>query len=514
MHNNYYLLRQLAPELNQQLAGATLTDCFSQHKDELIVQFSCPGHRLVNFIAHLTNQFTCLAFPTEIRKARKNTATVFPGLQEAVVESVAGFTNERALAIHFTGKQTLLFKLFGRQANVLLLMDGEVTELFKNNLSKDFNLNIHSLARPLDQSKAAVLGDLATLKNVYPTLDKPTRNDILAKINGLEPEAAYTAIKRVISQLANPGQYAVINRDGLPALTLLPATAPIATFHSPMAALTFFFKHYLRAGNYQQIKQGLLKDFTAKANKTSGYLYKTREKVEALRHHAGYQQKADLLMANLHTVPANARSVTLADFYTGEAVSIKLNPRLNAQQNAERYYRKAKNVAREIARLDEAIAAKEKSLAKLTQDIEKLTQATSLDDLKPFIKLKNPVQQESALPYKEFLIDGFRVLVGKNARQNDVLTLKFAKKDDLFFHARDVAGSHVILKRQSGTNFPAATLEKVASLAAWYSKRKTDSLCPVAYTARKYVRKPKGAAPGLVLVEREKVLLVKPELPA
>jgi predicted ribosome quality control (RQC) complex YloA/Tae2 family protein len=105
------------------------------------------------------------------------------------------------------------------------------------------------------------------------------------------------------------------------------------------------------------------------------------------------------------------------------------------------------------------------------------------------------------------------VLVGNNARQNDLLTLKFAKKEDLFFHAKDVTGSHVILKQVSGRSIPKTTLEKTAALAAYYSKRKTDTLCPVGYTAKKYVRKPKGSPPGLVLVEREKVLLVKPELP-
>ena len=110
-------------------------------------------------------------------------------------------------------------------------------------------------------------------------------------------------------------------------------------------------------------------------------------------------------------------------------------------------------------------------------------------------------------------LNGYTVLVGNNAKQNDLLTLKFAKKDDLFFHAKDVSGSHVILKQISGKKVPNTTLEKTAALAAFYSKRKTDSLCPVGYTPKKYVRKPKGAAPGLVIVEREKVLLVKPELP-
>ena len=320
-------------------------------------------------------------------------------------------------------------------------------------------------------------------------------------------------MRKLISHLENPPRYAIISRNRQPVLTLLPVTGPLAEFTSPLTALTYFFKQYMRTGNYQQIKQGLLKDFTARANKTLAYLHKTRKKLAELQQNARYQEKADLLMANLHTVPANSKTVTLADFYTGEPITIKLNPRLNAQQNAERYYRKAKNVTREIEQLKESIAAKEKLHQQLAQDIEKLTRASGLDDLKPYINTNKPVKQSEQLPFKQLVIDGFTILIGKNARQNDLLTLKYARKNDLFFHAKDVAGSHVIMKHQSGTIVPKHTLEKVAALAAWHSKRKTDSLCPVGYTEKKYVRKPKGAAPGLVLVEKEKVLLVKPELP-
>ena len=165
----------------------------------------------------------------------------------------------------------------------------------------------------------------------------------------------------------------------------------------------------------------------------------------------------------------------------------------------------------EIAKLREALAAKERHLHKLRQQLADLENARSVRDLKSVTKEKQPAR--AALPYREFMIDGYQVWVGKSARHNDDLTLHYAGKNDLFFHARDVAGSHVILKVQGNKPVPKPTLEKVAALAAWYSKRKTDSLCPVAYTQRKYVRKPKGAPPGTVVMEREKVLLVKPELP-
>ncbi len=102
-------------------------------------------------------------------------------------------------------------------------------------------------------------------------------------------------------------------------------------------------------------------------------------------------------------------------------------------------------------------------------------------------------------------------MVGKHAKANDELTLKVANKDDLWLHAKDVAGSHVVIRHQAGKNIPKTVLERAAQLAAWFSKRKTDSLCPVIYTPKKHVRKRKGTAPGAVVVEKEQILMVEPK---
>src|SRR5947208_181394 len=111
------------------------------------------------------------------------------------------------------------------------------------------------------------------------------------------------------------------------------------------------------------------------------------------------------------------------------------------------------------------------------------------------------------------VIGGFRVLVGKNAKQNDELTMKIAKKEDLWFHARHVPGSHVILQAHNAKQIPKEAIEQAAEIAAYFSDAKTQKHAPVAYTKRKFVRKPKGAAPGAVLLEREEVVIVTPRVP-
>ena len=114
------------------------------------------------------------------------------------------------------------------------------------------------------------------------------------------------------------------------------------------------------------------------------------------------------------------------------------------------------------------------------------------------------------LPYHEFEYEGWQIFIGRNAKANDELTLKVANKDDLWLHAKDVAGSHVIIRQKPGQNFPTKVIETAAALAAANSKRKTDSLCPVIYTLKKFVRKMKGAPAGQVIVEKEEVVLVEP----
>ena len=513
MQNNYYLIRQLVPGLKNQLVGTLLSECFSQNKDELIIQFAKPNVEEFTIIAHLSPQFPCLAFPPEYRKARKNAATIFIPLKHLKVLDVKGFLNERAFVIHFENNYSLLFKLFGPQSNLLLYENKSVKDIFRSRLKNDYNLDINSLSRPIDQSKEAVMAILPELKTIYPTLNKPVRVQLEEEITRLNPDQAYKKVLDFITGIENPSAYYITKDDNQIRFSLLPAVNSIAQYSSPIEALTQFFKLYLKTKKYSSTRNTLLKEFEHKIIKTTAYIEKTKNKKEDLGHKTSHREIADIIMANLHLIEPNKSTVRLHDFYTNEDIDIKLNPRMTAQRNAEKYYNKAKNVKIEIRKLTEAIAAKDRLLEELELNLKIVNEAVELSDLQTFSKKSKKKESAKNTPFKEFEIDGYTVLVGNNAKQNDLLTLKFAKKDDLFFHAKDVSGSHVILKQISGKKVPNTTLEKTAALAAFYSKRKTDSLCPVGYTPKKYVRKPKGAAPGLVIVEREKVLLVKPELP-
>jgi len=119
------------------------------------------------------------------------------------------------------------------------------------------------------------------------------------------------------------------------------------------------------------------------------------------------------------------------------------------------------------------------------------------------------------VPFRTFTVaGGFLVWVGKSSENNDLLTMKYARPKDLWFHARGSSGSHVVLRMGTGKGEPSRkAIDEAAGIAAFYSKMRNAKHVPVAMTLRKYVRKPKGAPPGTVSVERERLLFVEPRLP-
>lgn len=504
----------MVPVLNKNLSCFRLSECFSQNKDELIFRF-IKDETDTEFItvAHLTPGFSCLAFPEEFNKARKNTVQIFKSAFNYKVLNVKGFINERAFAIELENNKSIVFKLFGNQSNIILFQDNNVESLFKHNLKLDNSCKYNQFDRIIDQSDQFIRENLDNLATVYPTLGKPLLTLLNKEIQSSDNKDKVALVKDFIRRLEYPSGYFIIKASNSMKISLLPAGNIIEKYSKPDVALTQFFRVYLGNRNFLKSKEMLLKNRQQQLIRSQSYISKTRTKLNNLTESSGYQQKADLIMANLHNINPNSTSVEFDDFFSGEKRNIKLNPRLNAQQNAEKYYRKAKNVGIEQSRLKRVIELKEAIISILSEEIITIECATEFSDIREFLKKEKKKSKIVEIPFKVFDVDGFTVWVGKNAKQNDLLTLKYAKKDDLFFHAKDVSGSHVILKQQSGKPFPKSTLEKVAALAAYYSKKKTDSLCPVGYTEKKYVRKPKGSPAGLVTVEREKVLLIKPELP-
>lgn len=515
MHNNYYLLRQLSAELENSLTGTVVSECFSQSKDELIIRFETQTKPFY-IKASLQSAFSCLSFPEEFNRARRNSVDLFQELIGLKVTGVRQFTNERSFCIQFADQHELLFKMHGNRANLVLFSKGSPTGLFRNHLVADAEIDLSRLDKIIDWSKKLFEQNIHQLSKHYFTFGNVIWNYL--KLQGFEtksPDEKWEMIQDIIRKLEHPTFYITeLNKQAI--LSLIEIGEPIKPFTSAKEALHEFYNLHTRRSGFQHEKDTVLSKLRTQLKNGEAYLKKTTTKLAEIEADDHYKLWADLIMANLHRIEPGMKKVVLEDFTTGKPVEIKLKDDLNAQKNAALYYRKSKNHHIEVSKLKEALEHKEQEISKLNDwisDVEKIEQA---NDLKTFLRhtglVTDASKKEAPLPYHEFEMQGYKIWVGKSAKHNDELTQRFSYKEDLWLHAKDVSGSHVIVKYQAGKNFPKPVIERAAELAAYHSKRKTETLCPVVYTPKKFVRKRKGDPPGTVVVEKEEIILVQPKL--
>ncbi len=515
MHNNYYFLRQLSHALTTKIRGSTVVSCFSQDKEELVLEFN-NSKRSFFLKASLQSAFCCLSFPEGFNRARKNSVDLFPSIISNEITGIRQYENERSFSISLKENRSLLFKMHGNRANLILVENDKPTEIFRNHLTADLTVNVQQLDRTIDWSKTFFIAHQDSLKKNYFTFGK----EIWSYLNerGFEEadmEARWHLLTAVRKQLEDPA-FHIVEKRGKLHFTLLPTGKVIHSFSDPLKAITTFYTEYSIARGFDIEKTAVTAQLETAIAGSENYLQKNRQKLIQLTDEKHYQHWADLIMANLHQIRQGLEKITLENFYDQDRpVEIKLRKDLNAQRNAEVFYRKAKNRQIEIQKLGESIASKEIEIRKLVDQLAEIKKESNVKGLRNKMDSEGLNQKSNevkkSLPYHEYEFKGFRIWVGKNAAHNDTLTLKHAFKEDLWLHARDVAGSHVLIKHQAGKNFPKQVIERAAELAAYHSKRKTDSLCPVIVTPKKFVRKRKGDPAGAVVVDREDVLMVTPK---
>lgn len=430
------------------------------------------------------------------------------------VEDVHQYKNERSFSIQLEDSWSLLFKMHGNRSNIILFKGDQAIRLFRNHQMADKELTLSQLDRHIDWSKESFERNKEQLSSLYFTFGKVVWQWLNERgFKSHDSELQWSELNQLKSTLETPG-YFIIEHEHKLVFSLLPFGEIVKTLNDPMEAINEFFHSWSVANTLHAEKSVIRKQLTDQIKSGKNYLEKNQSKLEELLKDNHYQLWGDLVMAHMHELKTGMKTIQLKSFYDNNQVEIKLKEELSPQKNAEVFYRKAKKKQIEIDKLKEAIEHKKNEVNGWTLALDKL-EAT--DDLKELRKNNIPSstenkKKEKSLPYFEFEHKGYKIWVGKNAESNDQLTLKHTYKEDLWLHAKDVPGSHVIIKHQSGKSFPKDVIERAAQLAAYNSKRKTETLCPVAYTPKKYVRKRKGDPAGAVVVEREDVIMVEPKL--
>ena len=486
--------------MEQQLIGWEFMVCFSQNKDELVLGLT-RGKAEFYIKCNFDPQVSLIDFPHDFKRARKNSIDLFPEIIGTTIQSVTQVAWDRSFFFELSNGSRLLFKLYGRRSNILLLNEHKSTMVFRNILAADAHTAITSLERSIN-------------------LDNPQEEDIrqLRLLLGKSISGASSddeVFHRTHQLLAAHKFFLYKATNGKPEVSLIEPEKYDYESDDPIDICRklnlSFISDYLFLNKKKTI-ESLLGKRQSKTEKSIESYQLHLEKIKTRRSH---EEVANIVMANLHRFKPDQEKIMLEDFYTGELIEIKLKRGMKPQIHAENLYRKAKNEKIEWQKASESLAAREEELRVLMKHIEELEKIDNFRTLNQFIKENklNPSkgsQTEINLPYKEVTYRGFQIWIGKHAKANDELTLKYAHKDDIWLHAKDVSGSHVVIKHAGNKTIPTPVLEKAAALAAYHSKRKSDSLCPVIYTSKKYVRKRKGDPPGAVVVEREQVIMIEP----
>ena len=329
-------------------------------------------------------------------------------------------------------------------------------------------------------------------------------------------------------------------KDSLPWIcTPLPLThledCPHREFPDMNAAVAETCRLYRDRQEWLQGRQARLSRFRQRSRKLARLLKDLQTDLEEKRRAQGFKKYSDLLLAQASGLPAGRTSLRLPDlFQPGQPeVTIPLEPRLTALQNATRYARQFRKSSRAIPRIQTRLEAVRQELASLEKQQQQHDRTTSPDDLEPAPAPADPTPsppptgagprhsfREAGRPELSKLArrfvssEGSTILVGRGSRQNDALTSKVAHGHDFWLHVAGYSGSHVVLRNPDRRSEPSEpSLLEAARLAAYFSQARNAPRVEVHYTQKKFVSKPKGGKPGVVRLRRYQSIAVRPGIP-
>ena len=290
------------------------------------------------------------------------------------------------------------------------------------------------------------------------------------------------------------------------------------------ALLDDFYRERDKQERMRVREADLLRLLSTHSERLSRKINAQRGELEQCASRDVLREAGDLISASMYAIPKGAASVDLPNFYQegSPLVHIKLDPALTPSQNAQKYYKEYRKAKTAEEKLTEQIGLAGRELDYLETVLDALARAETERDLSEIRaelqeqgylkKLRSKKEKPAAVsaPMKFTTSDGFTVLVGRNNRQNDRLTLKTANNNDIWFHTKNIPGSHTVLVTE-GKQPTKIAMEEAAQLAALHSRAKDSAQVPVDYTQIRNVSKPQGAKPGMVIYVNYKTIFVTPE---
>ena len=558
-------LTAVAGEVRAAVQGGKIDKIYQPTRDEVVLYIRGPAGNVRLLLsanpghprAHLTERnrenpeqppMFCMLLRKHLQGAR------ILELNQPPLERILDFRLETLDELGDRVERRLVLEAMGRSAN-LLLLDGEgrivdCTRRVDGDLARGQRQLLPGLfyRQPpaVDKLNPFTLSPEELRLVLANPLGKAWDKLLLDSFTGLSPlvarELAFRAgddSEKLAAELEKLGKAVEENhftayllvREGkpvdftfLPVLQYGPETESIPQ-ESFSALLDDFFSDRESAERVRQRGQDLVKSVTSARDRTARKLGNQARELEATKNRERLRELGDILTSNLHLMERGMSTFRTMDFYDpeGEEVDIPLDPLLTPQQNAAKYYKEYNKAKTAEEMLTIQIEKGEKELEYLNSVLENIALAEGEKDLQEIRQeltetgyLRRPktaakrAKRVSGKPMEFRSTSGLRISVGKNNSQNDLLTTKLAYKSDIWLHTQKIHGSHVILWLEGG-EADAQSLTEAAQLAAYFSQARDGSKVPVDYTPVKYVKKPAGARPGMVVYTTYQTAVVEPD---
>ena len=498
----------------------------------------------------------CMVLRKHLSAARIN--DIIQHENDRIIEIIMETVNE----LGFSVNKKLVIEIMGKHSNVLLvdMTTDRIIDSIKH-VSIDVNrarqiLPGKAYQYPPAQEKKPFTEITPEDMQSFTSSELQPERAILANVQGISPalaetiasgdpdagadgtmesrsRAAFEILRNIIDDVSSGSISPVVYADEndkpvdfhvIP-LSVYEGSYRAICFDTFSRAAEYFFSHRESSNTVKQRSNDLMRVVKSHMDKLKLKTQRLNEDLLNAENSEKYRIYGELLTASLHQVKPGAASVSVLNYYDGSMMEIPLDPRYSPSKNAQNYYKK-------YGKSKTALKEKKLQLEETGSELEYLEsvasfirQAGTIEELEllrqelvdsGFIRFRKSrkVQKKAPgpKPYSYKLSSGKAVLAGRNNKENDWLTLKKASGTDIWFHTKDIPGSHVILFLD-GSDPTDEDLFEAASIAAFHSKGSDSENVPVDYTRAKYVKKPSGSRPGMVIFTHNRTLYVTPKLP-
>lgn len=474
-------------------------------------------------------------------------------LEGGIIKAIRQIGNDRRIEIDIESKdeigdtiyRTVILEIMGKHSNLLLVDDNyKIIEGFKHltpntnqyrtvmpgfkyeapptqNKLNPFNITGEEALKYVDFNSGKIAKQLL---NTFEGFSPLITNEIVNRYQFMTTETLPKAYDEVINQtLKTPVPIFHKNHEtGKEDFYFM----KLKQFHDDMveyASLHELLERYYDArGERERVKQranDLVRFVQQQSQKYQHKLSKLIDEYESAKDKDKQQLYGELITANIYRINQGDDAVTVLNYYTNEEITIPLNPTKSPSVNAQYYYKQYNRMKTRERELDHQIHLTRENIdyfANIEQQLEHIT-VDEIDDIRDELAEQGFMKQRKNIKKKKndkiqlqtyISTDGDTILVGKNNKQNDYLTNRKAQKSHIWFHTKDIPGSHVVILNDAPSE---ETIKEAAMLAGYFSKAGNSGQIPVDYTEIRNVHKPSGAKPGFVTYDNQKTLFATPD---